>query len=145
MHIPVLLCGLICGPGYGLFCGIAGPVLSSVLSGMPSATQLFYFVPELAIYGFLTGLMMLLVHTKKLFPDLYLSLIAAMTAGRIIGGVAQAIFYLSSGQTFTIAALTVGYFVKTMPGIICHLIVVPVLVTALMQARLIPTRYPKGV
>lgn len=25
MHIPVLLCGLICGWPYGLLCGIAGP------------------------------------------------------------------------------------------------------------------------
>ena len=30
MHIPVLLCGLICGPLFGLLCGIAGPCLSSL-------------------------------------------------------------------------------------------------------------------
>ena len=144
MHIPVLLCGLICGSGYGVFCGVAGPVLSSVLSGMPTATQLIYFVPELMIYGFVTGLMMKLVHTKKLLPDLTISLITAMLIGRIVGGVAEAMFYLGSGQTFTIAAIAAGYFVTTLPGILCHLIIIPILVTTLMKARLIPSRYPKG-
>lgn len=144
MHIPVLLCGIICGSGYGLFCGIAGPVLSSVLSGMPTATQLIYFVPELVIYGFVTGLMMKLVHTKRLFPDILIALVTAMLVGRIAGGVAKALFYLGSGQTFTVAAIAAGYFVSTLPGIICHLIVIPILVTTLMKARLIPSRYPKG-
>lgn len=144
MHIPVLLCGLICGGGYGLFCGIAGPVLSSVLSGMPTATQLIYFVPELMLYGFVTGLVMQLVHTKKLLPDIFLALLTAMLIGRIGGGIAQALFYLGSDQAFTVAAIAAGYFVRTLPGIVCHLIVIPLLVTTLMKARLIPSRYPKG-
>ena len=141
MHIPVLLCGLVCGSGYGIFCGFAGPVLSSVLSGMPTVTQLIYFVPELTVYGFVTGLMMKLVRTKKLVVDLYISLAVAMLAGRLVGGIAEALFYLGSGQTFTLAAVAAGYFVTTIPGIICHLIVIPILVTTLMKARLIPNRY----
>lgn len=144
MHIPVLLCGLVCGSGYGVFCGIAGPVLSSVLSGMPTATQLIYFVPELMIYGFVTGIMMKLVHTKKLPSDIFIALVTAMLAGRIVGGIAEALFYLGSGRPFSIAALAAGYFITTLPGIVCHLIVIPVLVATLMKARLIPSRYPKG-
>ena len=141
MHIPVLLCGLVCGSSYGIFCGIAGPVLSSVLSGMPTVTQLIYFIPELFVYGLVTGLMMKLVRTKKLIVDLYISLAIAMLAGRVIGGIAEALFYLGSGQAFTLAAVAAGYFVTTLPGIICHLIVIPILVTTLMKARLIPNRY----
>lgn len=144
MHIPVLLCGLICGGGYGLVCGIAGPVLSSVLSGMPPVAKLIHFIPELAVYGLLTGLMLTLIHTKKLVADLYIALIVAMIAGRIVGGIAQALFYLSSGQTVAIAAIAASYFVGSLPGIICHLIVIPILVAVLMKARLIPNRYPKG-
>ena len=143
MHIPVLLCGLVCGSGYGMFCGIAGPVLSSVLSGMPTATQLIYFLPELTVYGFVTGLMMKLVRTKKLMVDLYISLAAAMLLGRLMGGIAEALFYLGSGQSFTVAAIAAGYFVSTIPGIVCHLIVIPILVTTLMRARLIPNRYER--
>ena len=141
MHIPVLLCGLICGSGYGIFCGIAGPVLSSVLSGMPPMTRLVYFVPELVIYGFVTGLMMKLVRSKKLLPDLYISLIVAMVLGRIVGGTVEALIYLGSGTPFTIAAIAAGYFVTSMPGILCHLIVIPILVATLMKAKLIPARY----
>lgn len=141
MHIPVLLCGLICGGGYGIFCGIAGPILSSVITGMPPATMLFYFIPELATYGLVTGLMMKLVRTQKPLADVYISLVAAMLLGRLVGGVAQALFYLGTGQAFTIAAMTAGYFVTTLPGIVCHLIVIPILVTTLMKAQLIPNRY----
>lgn len=144
MHIPVLLCGLVCGGGYGLVCGIAGPVLSSVLSGMPPAAKLMYFVPELMTYGLLTGILMQRVHTKRLLPDLYISLLTAMAAGRIVGGTVQALVYLGSGQGFSIAAIAAGYFVTALPGIICHLILLPILFTALMKARLIPSRYPKG-
>lgn len=35
MHIPVFLCGLVCGWQFGLLCGLAGPALSSALCGMP--------------------------------------------------------------------------------------------------------------
>ena len=35
MHIPVLICGMICGGPYGLICGFVGPLVSSVLTGMP--------------------------------------------------------------------------------------------------------------
>ena len=35
MHLPVLLCGLVCGAPFGLVCGILGPLVSSLLTGMP--------------------------------------------------------------------------------------------------------------
>lgn len=40
MHIPVLLCGLICGWPFGLICGIIGPFISSVITSMPPAAML---------------------------------------------------------------------------------------------------------
>ena len=36
MHIPVLLCGMICGWPYGLAVGFLTPLLRSVLFGMPA-------------------------------------------------------------------------------------------------------------
>jgi thiamine transporter ThiT len=56
MHIPVLLCGLICGWKYGLMAGAVLPLLRSALFGMPplfptAAAMAF----ELAAYGFLSG------------------------------------------------------------------------------------------
>lgn len=146
MHIPVLLCGLLCGAGYGAFCGVAGPVLSCVLSGMPSATGLITMGPELCVYGLVCGLMLRFIHTRSTYADLYLALIAAMLLGRVAGGVARVLFYLSgvSGMTTLSMPLLVStYFVQSIPGIITQLIVLPTLVFTLMKARLIPERYPK--
>ena len=35
MHIPVILCGFICGPYFGLLCGVIAPILSAMITGMP--------------------------------------------------------------------------------------------------------------
>ena len=58
MHIPVLLCGMICGWPMGLLCGIAGPVMSSLITQMPSFAYLPSMLVELAVYGLITGLAM---------------------------------------------------------------------------------------
>ncbi len=144
MHIPVLLCGMVCGSWYGLFCGIVGPILSSVLSGMPPATMLISMIPELATYGLVTGLLMKLVRTKNLYADMYISLSVAMILGRVVGGIAKALFYMGNGEVLTLSVWATGYFVSTAPGILCHLILIPILVVTLMHTRLIPKRYSKG-
>jgi len=143
MHIPVLLCGLICGGFYGTFCGIAGPVLSCLLSGMPTTTGLITMVPELVVYGLVSGILMKRIRTGKLYPDLYVALIPAMLLGRIVGGIAKALFValFATGEVFNLAVWASGYFVVTFPGIIAHLLVLPVLVIALMKAKIIPNRY----
>ncbi len=143
MHIPVLLAGLICGGWYGLCCGVIGPVLSSILTGMPGATMLISMIPELITYGLVTGLMMRYVRTGKLTADLYISLSTAMLAGRVVGGIAKALFYMGTGEAFTLAVWASSYFVTSLPGIICHLILVPLLVMALHRAKLIPARYSR--
>ena len=98
MHIPVLLCGLLCGWPYGAFCGVVGPLLSSLLSGMPPAAMLLYMIPELCVYGLFSGLLLKWFRTGHAYADLYLALVPAMLLGRIAGGIARAIFYLPSGQ-----------------------------------------------
>lgn len=145
MHIPVLLCGLICGPFYGGFCGLAGPVLSSVLSGMPSPTGLITMVPELLAYGAVTGLLARRIRTGRLVLDLYLSLVPAMILGRVVGGIAKALFvrFLASGQTFSLSVWAVSYFVTSLPGILVHLVLLPLLVVTLVKARVIPGPYLK--
>ncbi len=142
IHIPVLLCGMVCGWGYGLFCGIAGPVLSCVLSGMPSPTDLISMVPELSLYGLVTGLLLQAIRTRFTLADLYLALIPAMAAGRIAGGLAKALFYLSHARGYSLGLWVSGYVVKSLPGILLQLAVLPPIVFALMKAGLIPARYP---
>jgi hypothetical protein len=143
LHIPVLLCGLICGGFYGAFCGIAGPILSSVLSGMPPATALVSMIPELIVYGLVTGIAMKRIRTGKLYADLYIALIPAMILGRVAGGIAKALFIslMATGEVYGIAVWAASYFVGSFPGIVAHLILLPALVVILMKARLIPNRY----
>ena len=140
MHIPVLLCGLICGAPYGLLCGLAGPALSHLFTGMPPIGMLPAMLIECAVYGLIAGIMMA-VKTRKLYADLYLSLIAAMLAGRIVSGIAKALIF-SAGE-YSMALWVTGSFVTSLPGIIIQLVLLPTIVFALMKARLIPERYPK--
>lgn len=141
MHIPVLLCGILCGPGYGAFCGIAGPILSSVLSAMPSATGLITMIPELVTYGFVGGMLMKHVRTGKLVRDLYLCLVPAMIAGRMVGGVASALFYLGTSGTYSFEMFVSGYFIGSLPGIAVHLVLVPILAVVPEKAGIVPARY----
>lgn len=140
MHIPVLLCGLICGAPYGLLCGLAGPVLSHLFTGMPPIGMLPSMLIECAVYGLIAGIMMA-VKTRKLYADLYLSLITAMLAGRIVSGIAKALIF-SAGE-YSMTLWVTGSFVTSLPGIIIQLALIPTIVFALMKARLIPERYPK--
>lgn len=141
MHIPVLLCGLLCGWPFGLLCGLAGPALSSILTGMPPAAYLAPMLVELAVYGLVAGLMMLVVRTKHVYADLYISLITALLAGRVVAGIARALIF--SAGSYSFAAWTSSYFVTGLPGILIHLAIIPSIVFALEKARLIPARYPK--
>ena len=145
MHIPVLLCGLVCGGGSGLICGIIGPVLSSLLSGMPPALMLIRMIPELCAYGLVGGIAMKRIRTGSAAADVYVSLVIAMIAGRVVGGIASAIFFTIASGVYSVALWFASYFAESIPGIIAHLILVPVLVLALQKARLIPSRYPKAV
>lgn len=142
MHLPVFLCGLICGWQYGLLCGLAGPALSSVLSGMPPVAMLPSMMLELAIYGCISGLMMRFVRTKNTYADLYISLIAALLCGRVVAGLMQALIFAKGAYSMT--AWVSGYVVTSWPGTLIQLVLLPSVVFALMKAHLIPERYPKN-
>jgi len=140
MHIPVLLCGLVCGAPYGLLCGLAGPALSTLFTQMPPVAMLPSMMVECAVYGLAAGLMML-VKTKHLYADLYLSLVTAMIAGRIVSGIAKALIFMPG--KISMAMWVTGSFVTSLPGIIIQLALIPTIVFALEKASLIPQRYPK--
>ena len=138
MHIPVLICGLLCGWPFGLLCGLVGPLLSSLITGMPPAATLPGMMVECAVYGAASGALMRCIRTGKLLPDLYLSLVPAMLAGRVISGIVKALI-LAPGTT--LAACATASFVTALPGIVIQLILIPVLLASLERAKLIPKRY----
>lgn len=141
MHIPVFICGLICGWQYGLLCGIAGPALSSALSGMPPVAIMPSMMVELAVYGTAAGLMMKLVRTKSTYADLYISLIVAIVCGRVLAGLAKALIFARG--SYSMSAWIAGSVVTSWPGTVIQLVFIPTIVFALMKSHLIPERYPK--
>ena len=142
MHIPVLLCGLICGWPYGGVCGIIGPLLSSLVTGMPPAAMLPSMMVECCAYGFTTGMLMRHLHTKYAVVDLYISLVSAMIVGRVLAGFAKAWIFTPGISPF---AWVTTSLIAGIPGIIIQLILMPMVVLGLTKAKLIPTRYPKEI
>ena len=136
MHIPVLLCGYICGPFYGLAVGFICPLLRSLLFSMPklmpSAVGMAF---ELASYGAFAGLFYRLLPKKPM--NIYLSLIGAMLAGRAVWGIVSFVLYHILGNPFTISIFMAGALLNAIPGIIFQLIVIPIIVMALQKANLI--------
>ncbi len=139
MHIPVFLCGLACGPLYGLICGLGGPLLSHLFTSMPPVAFLPGMLIELAVYGLVAGLCMQLIHSKKPALDVYLSLLIAMLAGRLVAGLANA--WIFQVGTYNLQLWLTAYFVKAWPGLVLHLIAVPAIYFALLKANLLPERY----
>lgn len=139
MHIPVLICGLVCDWPFALLCGITGPVFSSLITGMPDAAHLPAMVIELATYAVVSSLMMRFIHTKKTFADLYISLLTAMVLGRVVAGIVKALFFARG--TITIAAWATAHFVTCLPGIAIQIVFIPIIYFALQKANLIPSRY----
>ena len=138
MHIPVLLCGLVCGWPNGLLCGLIGPLLSSVITGMPPAAMLPSMMVECAVYGLVSGLGMKYIRTGKTVADLYISMVAAMVLGRVVAGFAKAWIFTPGVAPF---AWVTTSLVTGIPGIVIQLVLMPLVVTALTRARLIPRRY----
>ena len=140
MHIPVLLCGLICGWPFGFVCGLLGPFISS-FTGMPPAAVLPSMMVECATYGLVAGLMMKYIHTHHSVADLYISMITAMILGRVVAGFAKAWIFTPGTGAF---AWVTTSLVTGIPGICIQLVVMPAVVLALTRAKLIPNRYPQG-
>jgi len=141
MHIPVLLAGLIVGPGYGLAAGLITPLFSSMTTGMPPAgLTLYRMMIELSVYGLTAGLVMRFVRTGRISLDLYIALICAMLVGRVVAGLVQ-MFVLFDG-VYLISMWIASYFTTSMPGIILQILIIPSIIIALERARLIPYRYP---
>ena len=132
MHIPVLLCGFICGWKYGLIVGLITPMLRSLTLGMPplfpTATCMSF---ELATYGFISGLLYQLLPKKKIY--IYVSLIIAMLGGRIIWGTAMFCCMGFNFNKFGLASFWAGGFANAFPGIIIQIILIPMIVMILQK------------
>ena len=136
MHIPVLLCGFICGWPWGLAVGFAAPLLRSVTLGMPMIfPQAVCMAFELATYGAVAGMMHKLLPRKKAY--IYGSLLTAMIAGRLVWGAAMFVCMGIKGGSFTLAAFLAGAVSNAVPGIVVQIVLIPVIVMLLDSVKIL--------
>lgn len=128
IHIPILLAGILLGPVYGGVVGVLVPILSSILTGMPPVPKLYFMLVELVVYGVVTGLLV-----RKC--NIYITLVSAMAAGRILYGAALAVgvglFHIHA--PFANQAAFIGGILTGIPGIMIQLVILPILYGALRR------------
>lgn len=135
MHLPVLLCGYLCGPWWAMSVGAAAPLLRHVWLSMPPLTSALGMTFELATYGLVVGLLYRCLPKNVL--GIYMSLLCAMISGRVIWGCAMMIIMGVSSSAFTWSAFIGGAVFNAIPGVVLQLILIPALVTALGKAKII--------
>ncbi len=135
MHIPVILCGFICGAPWGLIVGATAPLLRSLILSMPplfpTAISMAF---ELATYGFLSGLLYRVLPKKKI--NIYFSLIISMIAGRIVWGIVQLCLFGFDIEKFPLSAFFSGAVVNAIPGIILQILLIPVVIVILEKSKI---------
>ena len=135
MHIPVLLAGFLCGPWWAMAVGFVAPMLRHVWLGMPPLITAIAMSFELAAYGLFAGLLYRLLPKKTV--NIYVSLIGAMILGRIVWGITMVVISGVSGSAFTWSAFIAGALLNAVPGIILHIVLIPILVMALKRAKVL--------
>jgi len=126
MHIPVLIAGLLLGYRYGAICGFITPIVSSLLTGMPALwPTLPMMACELTTYGVITGIL-----RKKIKMPIYVSLIGAMIAGRIVSGIVYAVIVMPANITPVIESV-ITTLITGLPGILIQLVIIPAVVKLL--------------
>lgn len=135
MHIPVLLCGFVCGWPWGLAVGFVSPLLRSLLFGMPTMFTAIAMAFEMGAYGAAAGfLYRILPKTRwRVFPALLIS----MVLGRLVWGGVQFLLAGLQNTTFTPELFLAGAVMNAIPGILLQIILIPVIVLALERAKLV--------
>ena len=131
MHLPIFLCGMICGWQYGAAAGFITPLLRSVMFGMPVLfPNAVGMAAELAVYGLVAGLIYFSFRRKNVIA-VYVSLISAMLLGRVAWGAVQTLILGFGDSPFTMKMFVAGAFVNAVPGIILQLVLIPAVMTVL--------------
>lgn len=134
LHLPVLVCGFLCGWQYGLAVGFILPLLRSFIFTMPplvpaAASMAF----EMAVYGAVTGIVYQMFHGRR--GGIYIALIAAMICGRFVWGLVSVPLYGLAGKAFSWQMFLAGGFINAVPAIILQIILVPAIIMALKHAK----------
>ncbi len=137
MHIPVIICGFICGPLWGAAVGFICPVISSAMTGMPQMFPTgFSQMGELAVYGLAAGIMYkLIMKTRWETVNIYASLAVSMVLGRIVSGVIKLFLLMGTANPLTWNAFISAALLVSWPGIVIQLVFIPILVGVLKKSK----------
>ncbi len=134
MHIPILLCGFVCGSPWGAVAGFIAPLLRSLTVGMPPLfPKGIAMAFELATYGFMSGLLYRIFPKKRGYT--YLALIISMVSGRLVWGTVRFLCTGLDSSAFGIAAFWAGAVTNAIPGIILQILIVPLLVVLINKSN----------
>ena len=127
MHFSPLIAGFLVGPLYAAGVGAILPLLNFAISGMPPMPMAALMMVELAIFGLVTALL-----DQKLDWGLLPSLIIAILAGRVVYHFLQVVIVMEFTNPLPLIA---GGIATGLPGIIGQLVLVPIIVWAIREAR----------
>lgn len=127
MHIPVLMCGFVCGAPYGAVVGVLLPSLSILLTGNPPLYPTAIAMSlELCAYGTAAGLL------YRFFSEIP-SLLIAQLVGRAVSGLANLVLLGLQGGQYLLATFLSGAFVTALPGLVIQWIFCPILLAVLKK------------
>lgn len=133
MEFPILLCGMICGPGYGGVVGAIVPILYSLIFGTMSIYPLGVATAvELCAYGILCGLLY-----KVLRQNVYVSLLLAMFSGRTIYAIVYYWLLHREGRVYTAEMFINGEFLNVLAGLAIQIIFIPIIVLILNKTGIV--------
>lgn len=137
MHIPVILCGMICGWQYGLGVGFIAPILRGIMFANPVLFPTGIIMAfELAAYGFFAGFIYDILRSHNI-TKVYISLLISMVAGRIVKCIVQFLVLGFTDEGFVFTAFVAGAFTNAVPGIILQIIIIPLIMLTLQKLNLI--------
>jgi niacin transporter len=136
MHFPVFLAGMLLSPFHAAIVGVLAPALSMGFTGLPTADQTMRLIPELAVYGAATSVMVRLVPRIPGLSEkwgklsaLVLAMLVAMILGRAVYVAVSAIMGGFEGLRYYATIL----LVPAIPGIVAQLILIPPLAIRLQR------------
>jgi len=117
MHWAVILAALVYGWRGGAVTGVLAPVSSFFISGMPAGIYLAAMVPELFVYGIITGLL-----REKFRMNAFVSVAAALVAGRIVF---MMVFILSGNVQGSISGHLSDSMMPGLAAVLLQILILP--------------------
>ena len=132
MHTPVIVCGAVFGWQWGMVAGFITPLLRGAILTTPVLYPTGVCMAfELAAYGLVFGLMLKWLSGKiDKIASIYISLVVAMIAGRVVLGLAHFTLYGMFGTPYTWQILISSAVLQAVPAIVLQFAVIPPIVYA---------------